>query len=78
MNGQVEPRQPARRKPAGLILLLALVVCAGARAQIDPDDAANKAAEIEPLASSSLLLDLAMAGSRIVRGGRTRTRAAFR
>ncbi|HEU4592098.1 MAG TPA: hypothetical protein VFS13_14420 [Steroidobacteraceae bacterium] len=37
--------------------------------QIDANDEANKPAEIEPLASSSLLLDLAMAGSRIVAVG---------
>ena len=42
---------------------------ASARAQLDPNDAANKPAEIEPQAASSLFLDLAMAGSRIVAVG---------
>ena len=37
--------------------------------QIDPRDFANKPAEIEPLASQSLLLDLALAGGRIVAVG---------
>ena len=38
-------------------------------AQLDPNDSANKPAEIEPLASSSLLLDLAVAGNRLVAVG---------
>jgi photosystem II stability/assembly factor-like uncharacterized protein len=38
-------------------------------AQIDPNDFANKPAEIEPLASQSLLLDLAVAGTRLVAVG---------
>ena len=38
-------------------------------AQLDPDDSANKLAEIEPLAGSSLLLDLAFAGQRMVAVG---------
>ena len=37
--------------------------------QIDPRDFANKPAEIEPLASQSLLLDLALAGGRVVAVG---------
>jgi photosystem II stability/assembly factor-like uncharacterized protein len=69
MNGQVESRQLARWKPAGLIGLLALLLSAGSLAQLDPNDAANKPAEILPLAQSSLLLDLAMAGPRIVAVG---------
>jgi photosystem II stability/assembly factor-like uncharacterized protein len=39
------------------------------RAQVDPKDSANLPAEIEPLASASLLLDLAMAGKRLVAVG---------
>ena len=38
-------------------------------AQLDPNDSANKPAELEPLAGSSLLLDLAVAGSRLVAVG---------
>ena len=40
-----------------------------AHAQLDPNDSANKPAEIEPLAASSLLLDLAVAGTRLVAVG---------
>ena len=39
------------------------------RAQLDPNDSANKPAEIEPLAAGSLLLDLAVAGNRLVAVG---------
>ncbi len=39
------------------------------QAQLVPSDAANQAAEIEPLAASSLLLDLAIAGNRLVAVG---------
>lgn len=49
--------------------MLALFLSAGSFAQLDSNDAANKPAEIEPLARSSLLLDLAMAGARIVAVG---------
>src|SRR6187402_2479303 len=38
-------------------------------AQLDLNDSANKPAEIEPLAAQSLLLDLAVAGTRIVAVG---------
>ena len=38
-------------------------------AQLDPNDSANKPAEIEPLAANSLLLDLARAGNRLVAVG---------
>jgi photosystem II stability/assembly factor-like uncharacterized protein len=38
-------------------------------AQLDPDDFANKPAETAPLASQSLLLDLAVAGKRLVAVG---------
>ena len=38
-------------------------------AQLDPNDSANKPAEIEPLAAGSLLLDLAVAGNRLVAVG---------
>ena len=40
-----------------------------AHAQLDPRDSANQPAEIAPLASTSLLLDLAQAGERIVAVG---------
>jgi photosystem II stability/assembly factor-like uncharacterized protein len=40
-----------------------------AQAQVDPKDAANLTAEIEPLVSGSLLLDLAVAGKRLVAVG---------
>jgi hypothetical protein len=38
-------------------------------AQLDPNDSANKPAEIEPLVAGSLLLDLAVAGNRLVAVG---------
>lgn len=38
-------------------------------AQLDPNDSANKPAEIEPLVANSLLLDLAVAGTRLVSVG---------
>ncbi len=69
MNGQVESRQLARWKLPSTVLLTALLAGSGAWAQLDPNDSANKPAEIEPLASSSLLLDLAVAGSRLVAVG---------
>ncbi len=59
----------------GLALLGALACVAadigGAQpaADIDRNDAANKPAEIEPLAPTSLLLDLAVAGKRLVAVG---------
>jgi photosystem II stability/assembly factor-like uncharacterized protein len=56
---------------------LALVAVLGAmgiatsvtHAQLDPNDSANKPAEIEPLVANSLLLDLAVAGTRLVAVG---------
>jgi photosystem II stability/assembly factor-like uncharacterized protein len=56
------------------LALVAALVAGGivsglVRAQIDPKDAANQPAEIEPLASTSLLLDLAVAGKRLVAVG---------
>src|SRR4051812_13808141 len=57
------------RRAIGLVLVAALWVGNDARAQVDTNDAANKPAEIEPLASGSLLLDLATAGSRLVAVG---------
>src|SRR5687768_9473515 len=39
------------------------------QAQLDPNDGANRPAEIEPLAEGSLLLDLAFAGQRLVAVG---------
>lgn len=69
MNGQVEMRQLARWKHGKLLVLVALLAAGSAHAQLDPNDAASKPAEIEPLAKSSLLLDLAMAGSRVVAVG---------
>ena len=49
--------------------VVAFAACGSARAQVDPDDFANKPAEIEPLAAQSLLLDLATAGTRMVAVG---------
>jgi len=51
------------------LLLAALIAAGAAHAQVDANDAANQPAEILPLASSSLLLDLAAAGSRLVAVG---------
>ena len=56
----------------GLALVAALAAGGFApdvRAQLDPQDAANRPAELEPLAGSSLLLDLGMAGKRMVAVG---------
>jgi photosystem II stability/assembly factor-like uncharacterized protein len=53
----------------GLVLVLMLGSAGVVSAQVDADDAANKPAEIEPLAAGSLLLDLAQAGSRLVAVG---------
>ena len=50
--------------------LAAVVIAPGVtHAQLDPNDGANKPAEIEPLAQGSLLLDLAAAGARLVAVG---------
>lgn len=57
------------RRGIGLLMFAALMGGAGAQSALDPNDEANKPAEIEPLASTSLLLDLAMAGSRLVAVG---------
>jgi photosystem II stability/assembly factor-like uncharacterized protein len=60
------------RHGLGLALVAALaagVSAQGVRAQADPNDAANQPAEIASLASSSLLLDLAFAGKRMVAVG---------
>jgi photosystem II stability/assembly factor-like uncharacterized protein len=57
---------------SGLALAVALVAGAFASpsvAQLDPHDSANLPAEIEPLARTSLLLDLAKAGERYVAVG---------
>jgi photosystem II stability/assembly factor-like uncharacterized protein len=55
------------------VALIAALMAAGfalpAAAQLDPHDAANQPAEIEPLAVTSLLLDLARAGDRYVAVG---------
>ena len=76
MNGQVEMRQLARSEaretglgPGDRPRLSRRSARRAAHAQLDPNDAANKPAEIEPLAESSLLLDLAMAGTRVVAVG---------
>jgi photosystem II stability/assembly factor-like uncharacterized protein len=56
----------------GLALVVALMtggVAPALHAQVDPKDAANLPAEIEPLAATSLLLDLGMAGKRLVAVG---------
>ena len=59
-----------RRTGLALIALAACGIVPGTiRAQLDPNDSANKPAEIEPLASGSLLLDLAFAGQRMVAVG---------
>jgi photosystem II stability/assembly factor-like uncharacterized protein len=60
------------RRRFGLALVAALVGGVApviGLAQLDPDDTATRPAEIEPLAATSLLLDLAMAGKRIVAVG---------
>jgi photosystem II stability/assembly factor-like uncharacterized protein len=61
------------RRRIGLAFIAALAVGSVApgiaMAQLDPNDGANKPAEIEPLASGSLLLDLAVAGERLVAVG---------
>jgi photosystem II stability/assembly factor-like uncharacterized protein len=60
------------RRGIGLAVVTALAVCGLATvtwAQLDPNDSANRPAEIEPLAASSLLLDLAVAGHRLVAVG---------
>lgn len=60
-------------RASGLALIMALAVggwaCGLARAQDQPRDAANEPAEIEPLAATSLLLDVGMAGKRMVAVG---------
>jgi photosystem II stability/assembly factor-like uncharacterized protein len=53
----------------GLVLVALLAAARSAHAQLDPNDAANKPAELEPLAASSLLLDVAFAGTRQVAVG---------
>jgi photosystem II stability/assembly factor-like uncharacterized protein len=56
----------------GLALVVALAaggVAPDVRAQVDPKDAANLPAVLEPLAATSLLLDLGMAGKRMVAVG---------
>lgn len=59
-----------RRTGFALIALAACGIVPGTLwAQLDPNDSANKPAEIEPLAESSLLLDLALAGERMVAVG---------
>ena len=57
------------RHRIGLALVVALIASGIALAQLDLDDPANKPAEIAPLAASSLLLDLAVAGNRLVAVG---------
>jgi photosystem II stability/assembly factor-like uncharacterized protein len=51
------------------ILAMAGIAPSVTQAQLDPNDGANRPAEIEPLAGSSLLLDLALAGQRLVAVG---------
>jgi photosystem II stability/assembly factor-like uncharacterized protein len=61
------------RRRFGLALVAAVAAGGMAsgvlHAQLDPNDSANKPAEIAPLASGSLLLDLAFAGDRLVAVG---------
>jgi photosystem II stability/assembly factor-like uncharacterized protein len=51
------------------MLVIAGAASGVANAQLDPNDSANRPAEIAPLAVSSLLLDLAVAGSRVIAVG---------
>jgi photosystem II stability/assembly factor-like uncharacterized protein len=56
------------------LALVAALIASGiatrvTHAQLDPNDFANKPAEIEPLVANSLLLDLAVAGPRLVAVG---------
>src|SRR5688500_13031183 len=57
------------RHRIGLALVAALAACCAAQAEPDPADAANQPAETAPLAAASLLLDLAVAGERLVAVG---------
>ena len=57
------------RQRLGVALIAVLATGGSVFAQLDQDDAANKPAEIEPLADTSLLLDLAVAGNRLVAVG---------
>jgi photosystem II stability/assembly factor-like uncharacterized protein len=60
------------RRRVGLALvaaLLGVVAPVIGLAQLDPDETATRPAEIEPLAPTSLLLDLALAGKRVVAVG---------
>jgi photosystem II stability/assembly factor-like uncharacterized protein len=61
----------AQRFGLALIVAFAMAgtVFAQADPQVDANDAANQPARIEPLASSSLLLDIAVAGKRLVAVG---------
>jgi len=56
-------------KVRGLVLVALLATASMVHAQVDPNDAANQPAEIEPQAANSLLLDLAAAGTRLVAVG---------
>jgi photosystem II stability/assembly factor-like uncharacterized protein len=59
-------------RPGISLALVATLTCGIAPvawAQLDPNDSANQPAEIEPLAGSSLMLDLAVAGQRLVAVG---------
>jgi len=59
-----------RRFGLGLVAVLAGSLAPFvAQAQLDPHDSANQPAEIAPLAATSLLLDLAQAGDRLVAVG---------
>lgn len=58
-----------RRFGLALCAALAAGIAPVVFAQLDTDDMANKPAEIEPLAPSSLILDLAAAGPRLVAVG---------
>jgi photosystem II stability/assembly factor-like uncharacterized protein len=59
-----------RRFGLGLVAVLAGSLAPHVvQAQLDPHDSANQPAEIVPLASTSLLLDLAQAGERLVAVG---------
>lgn len=58
-----------RYGPALIAALMAVGLAPVVRAQLDTNDSANQPAEMAPLAPTSLLLDLAQAGGRLVAVG---------
>lgn len=57
------------RRGLSLALVAALMASGVTHAELDPNDSANKPAQLAPLAPESLLLDLAHAGPRLVAVG---------